>query len=41
MVNKTRLGIKLRTALLSWLVTIVTLLIFVIVIIPEQKQTFL
>ena len=40
-VNKTRLGIKLRTALLSWLVTIVTLLIFVIVIIPEQKQTFL
>ena len=40
-VNSTRIGIKLRTALLSWLVTIVTLLIFVIVIIPEQKQTFL
>lgn len=35
------LGITLRTALLSWLVTIATLLIFVMVIIPQQKQTFL
>jgi signal transduction histidine kinase len=35
------MGITLRTALLSWLVTIVTLLIFVGVIIPQQKRTFL
>ena len=34
------LSITLRTALLSWLVTIVTLLIFVAVIIPQQKRTF-
>ncbi|MCU0573587.1 MAG: response regulator [Syntrophobacteraceae bacterium] len=38
---KRPMGIMLRTALLSWLVAIVTLLIFVIVIIPEQKRTFL
>ncbi|NTW37092.1 MAG: histidine kinase, partial [Syntrophobacteraceae bacterium] len=36
-----RMGITLRTALLSWLVTIATLLFFVTVIIPEQKQTFI
>ena len=35
------MGILLRTALLSWLVTSVTLLIFVAVILPRQKQTFL
>ena len=35
------LGITQRTALLSWLVTISTLLIFVVVIIPQQKRTFL
>jgi signal transduction histidine kinase/CheY-like chemotaxis protein len=35
------MGITLRTALLSWLVTIATLLIFVMVIIPVQKRTFL
>jgi signal transduction histidine kinase len=34
------ISITLRTALLSWLVTIVTLLIFVTAIIPEQKHTF-
>lgn len=34
------ISITLRTALLSWLVTIVTLLIFVTAIIPEQKRTF-
>lgn len=34
------LGITVKTALLSWLVTIVTLSIFVTVIIPEQKRTF-
>lgn len=34
-------GITLRTALVSWLVTLVTLLIFVAVIIPQQKQIFL
>ena len=33
-------GITLRTALASWLVTIATLLIFVAVIIPQQKQVF-
>jgi signal transduction histidine kinase/DNA-binding response OmpR family regulator/HPt (histidine-containing phosphotransfer) domain-containing protein/HAMP domain-containing protein len=35
------LGITLRTALLSWLVTISTLLLFVLVIIPQQKRIFL
>ncbi len=35
------MGLMIRTALLSWLVTLVTLLIFVTVIIPEQKRTFL
>ena len=35
------MGIALRTALLSWLVTIATVLIFVVVIIPMQKQIFL
>lgn len=39
--KKGRVGIMLRTALLSWLVTIMTLLTFVMVIIPEQKRTFL
>lgn len=34
------LSITLRTALLSWLVTLVTLLIFITAIIPEQKRTF-
>jgi signal transduction histidine kinase/DNA-binding response OmpR family regulator/HPt (histidine-containing phosphotransfer) domain-containing protein len=34
------LGITMRTALLSWMVTIATLLIFVTVIIPQQKRTF-
>ena len=38
---KNRMGIALKTALLSWLVTIVTLLTFVTVIIPEQKRTFI
>ena len=33
------LGITLRTALLSWLVTTATVLIFVTVIIPMQKRT--
>ena len=36
-----RMGITLRTALLSWLVTIATLFFFVTVLIPEQKQTFI
>jgi len=35
------MGITLRTALLSWLVTLVTLLIFVMVIIPEQKRALI
>jgi signal transduction histidine kinase/DNA-binding response OmpR family regulator len=34
-------GLAVRTALVAWLVTLVTLLIFVTVIIPEQKRTFL
>ncbi|MFH0998840.1 MAG: ATP-binding protein [Pseudomonadota bacterium] len=37
---KKSMGITLKTALLSWLVTIITLLTFVTVIIPEQKQAF-
>ena len=36
-----RLGITRRIALLSWLITIVTLVIFVVMIVPEQKQTYL
>ena len=35
------MGIALRTALLSWLIAMATLLIFVVVIIPLQKRTFL
>ena len=35
------MGITLRTALLSWLVTLATLLIFVTMIIPQQKRMFL
>ncbi len=38
---KRRMGITLKTALLSWLVTIITLLTFVTVIIPEQKREFI
>lgn len=34
-------GLTVRSALVCWLVTLVTLLIFVTVIIPEQKRTFL
>ncbi len=41
MKNKATLGIALRTALLSWLVTIGTVLLFATVIIPMQKRTFL
>ncbi len=36
-----RLNIALRTALLSWTVTLATLLVFVMVILPWQEQTFL
>jgi len=39
--SKKSMGITLRTALLSWLVTIATVLVFVIMIIPMQKRTFL
>ncbi len=39
--NPRSMGLTLRTASLSWLVSIVTLLIFVSVIIPQQKRTFL
>jgi PAS domain S-box-containing protein len=35
------IGIALRTALLSWLVTLTTLLIFVVVILPWQEHTLL
>ena len=35
------LGIMLRTALLSWLVAIVTLLVFVVALLPQLKRTFL
>lgn len=35
------LGITLRTALLAWVVAIVTLLLFVVVLLPRQKTTFL
>ncbi|ACB77407.1 ATP-binding protein [Opitutus terrae] len=36
-----RIGITLRTALLSWLVSLATLMIFVAVILPLQKRIFL
>ena len=36
-----RFGITLRIALLAWLITVVTVSIFVSVIIPEQKRVFL
>nr|HQH71661.1 hypothetical protein [bacterium] len=41
--SKSRRGVSilLRTALLSWMVTIATLLIFVMVNIPYQRKTFL
>jgi signal transduction histidine kinase len=39
-VKTRRLGITVRIALLAWLITFVTVSIFVTVIIPEQKQTF-
>ncbi len=35
-----RMGIALRIALMSWLVALITLLIFVLVIIPQQKKMF-
>ena len=35
-----RFGIRLRIALFAWLITIVTVTIFVVVIIPEQKRIF-
>jgi len=35
------LGIRLKTALLSWAVTIVTLSIFLLALIPTQKKTIL
>ena len=41
MTGQRRMGITLRTALLSWLVSAATLGVFVFVILPEQKQTFL
>ncbi len=34
-------GITLRIAMLSWLTTVVTLLVFAFAIIPEQKRTYL
>ena len=36
-----RMGITFRTTLMSWLITVFTLSIFILVIIPEQKRTFL
>ena len=39
--KKRRKAILLRTALLAWLLTIVTLLIFALVNVPEQRKTFL
>jgi signal transduction histidine kinase len=39
--QKKTLGIVPRTALLSWLITLLTLSVFVTVIIPMQQQTFL
>ncbi len=38
--SRRHIGITGRIALLSWSVTLLTLLIFLIVIIPEQKRTF-
>ena len=38
--KKIRFGITLRITLLAWMITLLTLSIFVIVTIPEQKRTF-
>lgn len=38
--NSHRFSVALKIALVSWMVTIVTLLIFVVVIVPAQKRTF-
>jgi len=40
LVKNRGLSITLRTALLSWLITILALFIFVAAIIPQQKRTF-
>ncbi|MDZ7582125.1 MAG: ATP-binding protein [Deltaproteobacteria bacterium] len=39
--TRTNVGITVKTAGLSWLITTATLLIFTLVIIPQQKATFL
>jgi two-component system, NtrC family, sensor kinase len=39
--NRHNMGIALRIALLSWLVTLVTMTIFAMMTIPQQKKTFL
>ncbi|MBA3027787.1 MAG: HAMP domain-containing protein [Desulfobacteraceae bacterium] len=39
--KRPRVSIALRFALLSWLVTLSTLLIFVLMTLPQQKRTFL
>jgi len=36
-----RMGITLRTALLAWLIALITLSVFVLSILPRQKETFL
>jgi len=36
-----RLGITLRTALLAWLIALITLTVFVLSVLPRQKQTFI
>ncbi len=36
-----RLGITLRTALLAWLIALITLTVFVLSVVPRQKQTFI
>jgi two-component system, NtrC family, sensor kinase len=39
--KRSRMGIALRIALLAWFVALATLLIFVLVTVPEQQKTFL
>jgi signal transduction histidine kinase/CheY-like chemotaxis protein len=39
--NRFRIGILLRTALLSWLVTVITLAVFIGAVAPAQKNAFL
>ncbi|HMP72891.1 MAG TPA: response regulator [Kiritimatiellia bacterium] len=39
--HRKSLGVAAKTALLSWLITMVTVFLFAVIMIPQQKRTFL